>query len=394
MSADEIDDVRARRNALVLAVAQALYGSTTTAVVVTSGLIGSQLAPSPFWATMPFTAMIVGTASTTFPVSIAMRRIGRRAGFMLAALVGMVGALIGTAALYLRSFELVLLGCFLLGVYQASSSYYRFAAADLASPGFRPTAISWVMTGGIVAALLGTMMVMYTADLLAPVTFAGTWLMMAGICALAILVLALVDIPKLDVEVISSGRALSTIAIQPAYVVATGLGMTSYGIMVLVMTATPVAMLGCGFTVSDSSWVIQWHALAMFVPSFFTGMLITRFGAGRISAVGMGLLVLAAVSALMGIQFGNFAVGLVLLGMGWNFGYIGGTTLLTTTYEPLERNKAQGLNDFLIFGTNTLASLSAGALVAGLGWNAVNLAVFPLAILGFALVVWLWGRAI
>jgi MFS family permease len=160
------------------------------------------------------------------------------------------------------------------------------------------------------------------------------------------------------------------------------------------MTATPVAMLGCGFTVTDSSWVIQWHALAMFVPSFFTGMLITRFGAERISMIGLALLVLAAVAALMGIHFENFAVGLILLGLGWNFGYIGGTTMLTTTYEPLERNKAQGLNDFLIFGTNTLASLSAGALVAGLGWNAVNYAVFPMAAVGVALIVWLWRKGL
>jgi MFS family permease len=386
------DDARARLNALVLAIAQALYGSTTTAMVITSGLVGSQLAPSPFWSTMPFTAMIVGTASTTYPVSMAMRRIGRRAGFMLAAMVGMIGALTGVTALYLRSFELFLLGSFLLGVYQASSSYYRFAAADLASPKFRPTAISWVMTGGVVAALVGTVMVMNTVDLLAPVTFAGTWVAMAVIAAVATLILSFVDIPKQDATVTSSGRPLIEIATQPSYIVAAGLGMMSYGIMVLVMTATPVAMLGCGFTVTDSSWVIQWHALAMFVPSFFTGMLITRFGAERISMIGLALLVLAAVAALMGIHFENFAVGLILLGLGWNFGYIGGTTLLTTTYEPLERNKAQGLNDFLIFGTNTLASLSAGALVAGLGWNAVNYAVFPMAAVGVALIVWLWRK--
>ncbi len=386
------DDRRAMRNAFVLAVAQALYGSTTTALVATAGLVGSQLAPNPFWATMPMTAMIIGTAATTYPQSQLMRRIGRRAGFMLAALVGAAGSLTGVAAIFIRSFELMLLGSFLMGVYQASSSYYRFAAADLASPAFRPKAISWVMTGGVVAALLGTVMVMYTVDWFAPVTFAGTWAAMAGLALAATCVLALVDIPKQDATLTASGRPLGQIASQPSYIVAAGVAMMSYGIMVLVMTATPVAMLGCGFTVQDSSWVIQWHALAMFVPSFFTGMLISRFGAERISMIGMGLLVLAAVSGLMGIRFENFAVGLILLGIGWNFGFIGGTTLLTSTYEPLERNKAQGLNDLLVFGTTTITSLSAGALLAGAGWNAVNWAVLPLAAIGVALIVWLWRR--
>lgn len=392
MIATAFDDRRAMRNALVLAVAQALYGSTTTAVVVTAGLVGTQLAPNSFWATMPMTAMIVGTATTTYPSSLLMRRIGRRAGFMLAALVGMIGSLTGAAGIFLRSFELVLLGAFLIGVYQASSSYYRFAAADLASPGFRPKAISWVMTGGIAAALLGSLMVMYTVDLFAPVTFAGTWIAMACLAALATMVLAFVDIPKQDASITASGRPLSQIATQPSYVVAAGVAMVSYGIMVLVMTATPVAMLGCGFSVQDSSWVIQWHALAMFVPSFFTGILITRFGAERIATIGMGLLVLAAVSGLLGVRFENFAIGLILLGIGWNFGFIGGTTLLTSTYEPLERNKAQGLNDFLVFGTTTITSLSAGALMAGVGWNAVNWAVVPLAIVGLALIIWLWRK--
>ena len=392
MSVPAYDDSKAMRNAFVLAVAQALYGSTTTALVVTAGLIGSQLAPNAFWATMPMTAMIVGTALTTYPQSLLMRRIGRRTGFILAALVGSAGALTGATGIFLRRFELVLLGALLIGVYQASSSYYRFAAADLASPAFRGKAISWVMTGGIISALLGSVMVMYTVDLFAPVTFAGTWVTMACLAALATLVLAFVDIPKQDAAITASGRPLGQIASQPAYIVAAGVAMVSYGIMVLVMTATPVAMLGCGFSVQDSSWVIQWHALAMYVPSFFTGAVITRIGASRTSIIGMVMLVLAAVAGLLGIHFENFAVGLVLLGIGWNFGYIGGTTLLTNTYEPLERNKAQGLNDLLVFGTTTITSLSAGALMAGAGWNAVNWAVIPLAAIGVALIVWLWRR--
>lgn len=385
----KFDDAKARKNAAVLAVAQALYGAVTTALVVTAGLAGSQLATDPSLATLPMSMMIVGTATTTFPISLLMKRVGRRTGFVGCALAGTCGGLLGAYALFERSFVLFLAGAFLIGIYQASASYYRFAAADLASPAFRPKAISWVMTGGIAAALFGTLLVMGTVDLLAPVTFAGTWTAMAGLALIAAVILLAVDIPYKEDIATATGRPLRVIARQPRYIVAALTGMLSYGIMMLVMTATPVAMLGCGFSVQDSSWVIQWHALAMFVPSFFTGSLITRFGAARISAIGMVLLVGAAISGLMGIRFENFAVGLVLLGLGWNFGFIGGTTLLTTTYEPAERNKAQGLNDFLVFGTTALTSLSAGKLLAWFGWSAVNYAVFPMVAMALAMIVWL-----
>jgi MFS family permease len=384
-----VDDVKARRNAVILAIAQAIYGAVTTAVVVTAGLVGSQLSPDPAWATMPMSMMIIGTATTTFPISLLMKRVGRRAGFVACALGGMVGGLIGAYAIFQRNFALFLLGAFLIGIYQASASYYRFAAADLASAAFRPKAISWVMTGGIIAALFGTLMVMTTVDLFAPVTFAGTWAAMAVLSLLGAALLTAVDIPHKAEISLPSGRPLAVIARQPRYVVAALTAMLSYGIMVLVMTATPVAMLGCGFSVQDSSWVIQWHALAMYVPSFFTGNLIARYGAERVSVAGMVLLVAAAVSGLMGIHFENFAIGLILLGLGWNFGFLGGTTLLTTTYESAERNKAQGLNDFLVFGTTALASLGAGKLLAWYDWNAVNYAVFPMVALGLVMIAWL-----
>ena len=383
------DDTKARRNAVILAIAQALYGAVTTAVVVTAGLVGSQLAPDAAWATLPMSMMIIGTAATTFPISLMMRRVGRRMGFVICALAGAAGALIGTYAIFQRSFELFLVGCFLVGVYQASASYYRFAAADTASPSFRPKAISWVMTGGIIAALIGTVMVMETVDLFAPVSFAGTWAVMAVLSLAGAVILMAVDIPLTERHDAPSGRPLKVIASQPLYIVAALTAMLAYGIMVLVMTATPVAMLGCGFSVKDSSWVIQWHALAMFVPSFFTGALITRFGAEKVSAVGMLLLVGAAVSGLLGIHFENFAVGLVLLGLGWNFGFIGGTTMLTDTYEPEEKNKAQGLNDFLVFGTTAVTSLSAGKLLAWFGWEGVNYAVFPMVVLALVMIAWL-----
>ena len=384
-----VDDSKARRNAVILAIAQALYGAALTSVVVTSGLVGAQLAPSPAWATLPMSMTIVGTALTTFPISLMMRRTGRRLGFVVCALVGAMGALVGVFAIFQRSFELFLLGCLLIGVYQASASYYRFAAADTASAAFRPKAISWVMTGGIIAALVGTVIVMYTVDLLAPVTFAGTWVVMALLALSGAALLLAVDIPLTEAHDAPSGRPLSEIARQPRYIVAALTAMLAYGIMMLVMTATPVAMLGCGFSVQDSSWVIQWHALAMFVPSFFTGSLITRFGAERISALGMVLLVGAATAGLMGIRFENFAVGLVLLGLGWNFGFIGGTALLTDTYRSEERNKAQGLNDFLVFATTAATSLIAGKLLAWFGWSGVNYAVMPMVALALVMIGWL-----
>ena len=383
------DDAKARRNAMILATSQAIFGATSTALVITSGLIGSTLATSVAWATLPMALSIVGTALTTFPISLMMRRVGRRTGFVLCALAGAAGAFLGAYAIFQRSFPLFLLGCLITGIYQASASYYRFAAADTASPDFRPKAISWVMTGGIVAALVGTFMVMVTTNLFAPVTFAGTWVAMAVLALVGAGILLFVDIPLTQKHDAPSGRPLGVIARQPRYIVAAMTAMLAFGIMVLVMTATPVAMLGCGFSVKDSSWVIQWHALAMFVPSFFTGSLITRFGAEKISAIGMLLLVGAAVSGLMGIHFENFAIGLILLGLGWNFGYIGGTTMLTETYEPEEKNKAQGLNDFLVFTTTAVTSLMAGKLLAWFGWEGVNFAVFPMVVLALVMIAWL-----
>ena len=382
------DDGKARRNAIILAFASALYGSVTTMLTATVGLVGAQLAPDVSWATMPMSTFVLGSAISTFPMSLLMKRIGRRAGFTLGALGGITGALLGVVAIYYRLFGLFLAATMCVGLFQASSSYYRFAAADMASPAFRPKAISWVMTGGVVAALIGTLLVMGTVDLFAPVTFAGCYAAMAVLAMGSIGVLSFLDAPSTEHKDLHGGRPLAEIVRQPRYAVAVIVGMLSYAIMVMVMTATPVAMLGCGFHVRDSSWVIQWHVLAMFVPSFFTGSLIQRMGAEKIAAIGLMLLTGAAISGLMGIRFENFAAGLILLGLGWNFGFIGATTMLTGCYRPAERAKAQGLNDFLIFGSNAIASLSAGKLLA-VSWNAVNYAVFPLVLLGAAAIIWL-----
>ena len=387
------DDTRARRNALILAAAQACYGSSTTILIATVGLVGAQLAPSMAWATLPVSTFVIGTALTTMPVSLLMKRIGRRAGFILGAAAGLVGALLAVAAIINRNFSLFVFATMFQGVYQSSASYYRFAAADLASPAFRPKAISWVLTGGVAAALFGTLIVMVTADLFAPIVFAGSYAAMALICVAAIAIMFSLEGHKVqEAEVAGAARPLAEIAMQPRFAAAMVVGMLSYGIMNLVMTATPVAMLGCGFNVRDSSWVIQWHALAMFVPSFFTGHVIIRFGAERVAAFGMLLLAAAGISGLLRIRFENFAIGLILLGLGWNFGFIGATTMLTGCYAPSERNKAQGLNDFVIFTVTALASLSAGQLLDNFGWNSVNIAVFPMALTALAMIGWLVTR--
>ncbi|MBK1866273.1 MFS transporter [Aestuariivirga sp. YIM B02566] len=386
----QFDDLRARRNAIVLAIGQALYGSATVIMFTTAGLIGVQIAPSKAWATLPISAFVIGTAVSTIPAAMLMRAIGRRPGFMLGAFAGTIGALIGVYAIYTRDFQLFILATVLQGVYQAFAQHSRFAAADMASPAFRPKAISWVMTGGVAAGLLGTSLVMFTTDLLAPVTFAGCYAAMAVICTLAIGVLAFVDIPRKE-ETVSAGdtRPLAEIVKQPRLIVAVIAATLSYGMMNLVMTAAPIAMIDCGFTTTTAAWAIQWHVMAMFVPSFFTGQIIARVGAERVCAAGLLLLAAAATAGLLGISFGHFAVNLILLGLGWNFGFIGGTTLLTECYRPAERERVQGLNDFAVFGTVAIASLTSGKLLDWFGWASVNIAVYPTVVVALSLILWI-----
>jgi predicted MFS family arabinose efflux permease len=385
------DDRRTKRNVVILATSGALFSTVGTMQVATTALIGQQIAPSLALATLPMSIYIVGTACATLPLSMLMHRIGRRNGFILGALCGFAGILLGIYSIYFRAFAPFLAASFLIGVFQASANYYRFAAADIASPAFRPKAISWVLTGGVFAAVFGTMLVIFTTDLLAPFTFAGSWAVMALLALASVPVLLFLDIPgfKADPASTAATRPLLTIALQPQYLVAVTIGLCAFGIMLMVMTVTPVAMHGCNFTSNDSSWVIQWHVLAMFLPSFFTGSVIARFGAERVAAAGMVLLSGAAISGLTGVHFANFAADLIFLGLGWNFAFIGATTLLTSTYSPAERNKAQGLNDFIIFTTNAGASLAAGKLLAGWGWTAVNFAVFPLVLAALVMITWL-----
>ncbi len=379
LASAEFDDARAKRNAIVLAIAQALYSSGTVALIATAGLVGTQLAPSKGWATLPVSTFVIGTMIATIPAALLMRRFGRKPGFILGAAIGALAGVLSVYAIYRADFALFSFSTALHGIYQASSGYFRFAAADTASPAFKAKAISWVLTGGVAAALLGTFIVIQTTDLLAPVTFAGCYLATAVLALIAILALLFLDLPPARSEDAGETRPLVEILRQPRLVIAMACGTMSYGIMNLVMTATPIAMVDCGFGIAESSWVIQWHVLAMFVPSFFTGSLIAKFGVDRITLLGLILLCGAGLAALLGIAFANFAVGLILLGLGWNFAFIGATTMVTDCYRPAERSKVQAVNDFCIFLTVALASLSSGRLLAAWGWDAVNYAVFPMA---------------
>lgn len=384
------DDTIARRNALILAVAMTLSSCSAIIVFTTAGIVGTMLSPATGLITLPVSTFVIGTALATVPASLIMGKLGRKPGFMMGASLAFGGAMLATYALFEKSFVYFCLATMLLGTYQAFSQYYRFAAADRASDAFRPRAISIVLLGGIGGSLFGPLIVIYSKELLSPVLFAGSFVASAILALCAFALLSFVNIPNLPQNADDRPtRPLSQILRQPRLIVAMIAGMVSYGVMNLLMTATPIAMIACGFTVTDSAWVIQWHTLAMFGPSFFTGHLINRFGVERIIFAGLAMLVAAAVAGLSGISFGHFSVGLILLGLGWNFGFIGGTTMVTACYEPAEKSKVQAVNDFAVFATVGVASLTSGQLFSAIGWNAVNIALFPMVGVAVAALVWL-----
>jgi MFS family permease len=385
-----IDDVRARRNTILLSISHALYGMSAVAVITTGGLIGHSLALDKGFATLPISAFVTGTACLTIPASLFMRRVGRRVGFLVGASFGFAGASVAAYAIFLQSFWLFCLGTGLIGGYQAFAQYYRFAAADTASYAFKPKAISWVLVGGLFAAILGPVIVIWSKGLFEPVLFAGCFVAIAVIAIVAMGVISFIDIPKpVAAPAGSDARPLGIILRQPRLVVAIFCGMASYGMMNLVMTASPLAMVACGFTVDNAAWVIQWHVLAMYIPSFFTGHLISRFGKERMIAAGMVLLAGCGIAALSGVGFANFGIALVLLGLGWNLGFVGATAMVTDCYRASERNKVQGLNDFCVFATVAAASFTSGKLLNTLGWDAVAMMLFPTLTLTIILLGWL-----
>jgi MFS family permease len=383
------DAAIAKRNILLLAISQALYSCCVITVFATGSLVGLMLAPNAGFATLPITAFVAGSALTTIPASLTMQRIGRIPVFLTGTVACVLGAALAVFAIFTKNFAVFCAACMLQGVFQSTSGFYRFAAVEGALPEMKPLAISWVLTGGVVAAIAGTLIASATSDFFAPFTFAGSYVAVVVIGCIAAVVLTFLRLPKPTVEEVRGvSRPWSELLQQPRLIVAMACATLSYGMMNLMMTAAPVAMVGCGFTKGDASWVIQWHVLAMFVPSFFTGHLIKKFGAERIAGIGMLLLITAGVTGLAGITFGNFAVALVLLGLGWNFGFIGGTTMLTSTYNPAERGKVQGANDFIMSVTVAIASFSSGKILAIAGWNFVNIALFPMAFLALTLIGW------
>ena len=374
-----IDDRRARANVFRLATAQALAGANAAVIFATGGLIGSTLSSDPTLATVPISMYVVGVALGTLPTGWISRRYGRRTAFICGAGCGMLAGLIAALALWVRSFPLFCLATAFGGLYAAVVQSFRFAAADGASTAFKPRALSWVMAGGVFAGVLGPQLVTWTMNL-SPTLFMASYLAQAAVALVAMAVLAGVSVPPAALTT-ARGRPLREIIGQRRFIMAALCGVVSYALMNLVMTSAPLAMRLCGLPISTSNFVIQWHIVAMYGPSFFTGALISRFGAPRVVAVGLVLLALAASTGLSGITTGHFLLGLVLLGLGWNFGFVGASAMVLQTHQPEERTRIQSVNDFLIFGTMAVGSFSSGHLLTAYGWDAVNWVVFPPVIL-------------
>jgi MFS family permease len=377
------------RQILLLAGSQALFQTVSTIVITVAALAGSRIAPDARLATAPVAAMFFGTMIATVPASLWMARSGRRPGFVAGALLGSIGGFLAGLGVYLGSLLVLSLGTFLMGTYQAFAQFYRFAASEVSDERFRPRAISLVLAGGVVAAVLGPQLGSLGAPLLEP-NYLGSFLLAGAIPLVAAwLLLGLhVPMPKTD-GAEANARPLLAIVRQPTYAVALFAAATGGGVMVLAMTATPLAMTQHAHQLSAAAGVIQLHVLGMFLPSFFTGSLIARFGVLRIMAVGVTMLAGHVGMSLSGTGFASFASALVLLGIGWNFLYVGGTTLLTQSYRPEERGRAQAANDLIIWIVGLASSLSAGALLHSVGWQTMNVVLLPWLLAAMLAIAWL-----
>lgn len=390
------NDRAARRNVLVLVAAQAILGAQMPMIFTVAGLAGQSLAPNVCWATLPITAAVIGSMLTATPISAFMQRHGRRAGFAVGALGGGIGGALGAFALLQQSFVLFVIAALFTGVYMSAQGFYRFAAADTASDAYRPKAISLVMAGGLLSAVFGPQLVKLTAESMV-VPFLATYLAVMALNIVGVFLFLLLDIPKPKPAVTgaATGRSRAELIRTPRIAVAMICATVSYALMNLVMTSSPLAVVGCGFTKGDAADIVTAHVLAMYAPSFFTGHLIARFGAERIVAIGLTILAAAGAVAIAGIDLANFFVALVLLGLGWNFGFIGATTMLTAQQAPEEKGRLQGLNDLVVFGGVTLASFSSGGLMncsggsVQAGWQAVNFAMLPFLVLAGGALIWL-----
>ena len=388
------DQTIARRNIFVLTAAQALGAASPPIIISLGGLVGQQLSSDPALVTLPVSLFNLGLALGTLPTALIMRSFGRRNGYLLGACFGMSAGLVAAFGIVTASFVIFCIGTFIAGFYAAYVQSYRFAATDAATGPLRARAISWVMVGGLIAAIIGPQLVIWTRDALPNTPYAGSFLSQAALALMAIPVLMLLRSPKAakSANTGSNGRPLKEILLSPRYMLAVASGVVSYGLMTFVMTAAPIAMVGHGHSVNHAALGIQWHVLAMFGPSFFTGMLITRFGKERITAVGLLIIALSAIVALSGLDLTHFWISLILLGVGWNFGFIGATAMVAECHTPEERGKAQGANDFLVFGTVACASFFAGSLLHSSGWETINWLIFPTVALILVPLVWQSAR--
>lgn len=380
-----------RIQVFLLAAVQAMVMSGSSLIMTTTALTGAILADKPAMATLPLAFQFVGMMCATIPASLFMGRVGRKLGFSVGLAIGLGSALLSTYAIFQGNFWLFVVGSFGLGINNSFAAFLRFAAAEVVGKDHRPTAISYVMAGGIVAAFLGPWLATQSKEWFEPVLFAGGFLAMAGLYLIAMTIVMTVRFRKEtpNSELHGPARPLWEIVKQPAFITA-GLSATmGYGVMILVMTATPLAMVACGIDFSDAAFVIQWHVLGMFLPSFFTGKLIQKFGVLNIILVGAILNGICMAFALAGLDLMNFWIALVALGVGWNFMFIGGSSLLTQCYRETERAKVQALNDFIVFGTVAAASFSSGAIQNALGWSWVNFMVAAPMTLALASVIWL-----
>lgn len=364
----------------LLVAAQSLGGASPPIIISLGGLVGQQLSSNPTASTLPVSIYQLGLALSTLPAAWIMNRMGRRAAYVLGAILGVISGVVAAQGIAHGNFITFCIGTALAGFYAACVQSYRFAATDMVPSDEQAKAISRVMIGGLIAAIIGPQVVIWTRDALPATPFAGSFYSQAVLALLALPLLMGLRLPPPQAKSAAAGdaRPLGEIARTQQFIVACAAGVVSYGLMAFLMTAAPMAMVGCGHSVGEAAMGIQWHVLAMFVPSFFTGKLIARFGKRPITALGLLMIGAAGALALMGLDIFHFWGSLILLGVGWNFGFIGATALLTECYRPSERAKVQALNDFLVFGTVAVASFGSGQLLHSAGWNGINIGMLPL----------------
>jgi len=379
-----------KRNVFLLAMCQALMLTGTSLLLSTSALVGARLSDVQIFATLPLALQFLGMLLSSFSASMLMKKIGRKAGFQLGLIIALGGVSLCGSSIYYGSFIGFSVGSLLMGLFNGVGAYYRFTAAEVAPGGYKARAISYVMAGGVIAAFIGPNLATLTRDIIPGAEFAGSYYSLLAVYALSIILISLTTIPPPSAEERQSGgRGLMEIMLQPVFLVAVIGALVGYGVMNLIMTSTPLAMEGCGFAFSQTAQVIQWHVVGMFLPSFFTGRLIERFGVLRVMNAGSVLLIACIAINLHGITYTHFLSALIFLGIGWNFLFIGGTTLLTEAYSLPEKAKTQGVNDFIVAATVTLTALSSGYLNFTFGWETINQAALPAVVFVLFAVIWL-----